>query len=557
VYTFEIEATHRANTRAEWQDFIYVYDYEITANFLSRIDIKDATVQVAGTYEATGEPITVEADKVKVTVGGKELAANEFEISGHENNTEPGEATIKISGLRQYTGTATGTFTINKAKGEGYDLWIGDIQVTEDNEKNILGDNSQAFVFNPIKNTLVITDNQDEDIVIESRLDKLTIYLNGQEGNKLKKVFYNNLGNAENKGQLMFTTNFNVPGTIDLKNDEGESVITGFESVDFDSESQLTFVLPEKTTYNYENGEMKKIVVDENNNKTTSAAEELSIGQLLTPIDKTVTFTLNTLYLKDEEGHVIVDDNGQPKLPNLVNSVVDKVLITLPASIDANSDEGISVDDSDGRVGITIQTDDMTDDKVKTIAQKVITSQINNKEYFPGSDDFAKEFAGMTILLPACTGSIETELALEDGYEFHMLIAEEDKGALKSTIKVIPAGKVETPFDVAMPSYCYIYMVKTGAGTRLGKRDKAHGKVYSVGVSVTKARSVNPPSEASGNALPPSDDTNVNEQTTGIYTIVSEQQAVKSGWYTLDGQKIAEPKQRGLYIKDGRKVVIK
>jgi hypothetical protein len=105
-------------------------------------------------------------------------------------------------------------------------------------------------------------------------------------------------------------------------------------------------------------------------------------------------------------------------------------------------------------------------------------------------------------------------------------------------------------------------MVKTGAGTRLGKRDKAHGKVYSVGVSVTKARSVNPPSEASGGALPQSDDTNVNEQTspmppTGITTVNSEQQAVKSGWYTLDGQKIAEPKQRGLYIKDGKKVVIK
>ena len=99
-YTFQIAPTSIAHTRAEWQDFFYVYDYEITANFQSKIDIKDATVQVAGTYEATGEAITVEADKVKVTVGGKELAANEFEISGYENNTKPGDATIKIAGLR-------------------------------------------------------------------------------------------------------------------------------------------------------------------------------------------------------------------------------------------------------------------------------------------------------------------------------------------------------------------------------------------------------------------------------------------------------------------------
>ena len=105
-YSFKMELAETAE-----------YDYEITANFLSRIDIKDATVQVAGTYEATGEPITVEADKVKVTVGGKELAANEFEISDYENNTEPGDATIIIAGLRQYTGTATGTFTINRGQG--------------------------------------------------------------------------------------------------------------------------------------------------------------------------------------------------------------------------------------------------------------------------------------------------------------------------------------------------------------------------------------------------------------------------------------------------------
>jgi hypothetical protein len=485
-------------------------------------------------------------------------------------NTE-GKVTINDLGQTVITATFAGnetyeaaeasyTLTVVKGVGFGYALWIDDTQVLEENRENVLGDRSQTFVFNPIKNTLLITNNQNEDIVIESRLDKLTIYLNGQEGNKLKKVFYNNLGNAENKGQLIFTTNFNVPGTINLKNDKGESVITGFESVEFDGESQLTFVLPEKTTYNYENGEMKKIVVDENNNETTSAAEELSIGQSLTPIDETVTFSLNTLYMKDEEGHVIVDDNGQPKLPNLVNSVVDKVLITLPASIDADSDEGISVDDSDGRVGITIQTDDMTDAKVKAIAQKVIDNKTTNTGYFPGSDDFAKEFAGMTILLPACTGSIETELAVEEGYEFHLLIAEEDQGKLKSTIKVIGSGKKETPFNVATPSYCYIYMVKTGATARslkpIGKRERAHGKVVSIGVSVSKAYSVNPPSEASGGVLPKSEDPVIGDNTsTGITTIVANKTNDK--WYDLQGRQIDKPTKKGLYIINNKKLVIK
>ena len=179
-YSFKMELAETAE-----------YDYEITANFLSRIDIKDATVQVAGTYEATGEPITVEADKVKVTVGGKELAANEFEISGYENNTEPGDATIKIAGLRQYTGTATGTFTINRGQGQGYGLWINDIQVTEDNQKDVLGNKTDSksgtIVFNPETNTLVMT-NDVSNVEIESRLESLTLHIN--DVNKVKSIHH-------------------------------------------------------------------------------------------------------------------------------------------------------------------------------------------------------------------------------------------------------------------------------------------------------------------------------------------------------------------------------
>ena len=523
-----------------------------------------ATVAMGAEFEAPTLTVSPEG-LTGITYTSSNTNAATIAEDGKVTIVGIGETTIKASyaGNTIYEAAeASYTLTVEKGVGEGYPLWIGEIQVTEDNCENVYGDRAQTFIFNPNSKILLITNNQDKDIVIESRLDELTIYLNGNNGNKLKKVFFNNLGNAENKGKLVFTTNYNVPGSIDLKNDPGESVITGFESVDFDTKSQLTFTLPEKTTYEYKNGVMNKTVVDENNIETTTPADELSIGQSLTPIDETVTFTLNTLYLKDENGNVIRDESGEPKLPNLVNSVVKDVLITLPQSNDANSDEGISVDDSDGRPGITIETVSMTDEKVKTIAQKVIDNQTTNTGYFPGSDDFAKEFVGMTILLPASTGTIETDLNIDPGYEFHLLIAEANNGQLNSTIKVVPAGKVETAFEVAMPSYCYIYLVQTGAGTRLGKRDKAHGKVFSVGVSVTKAKSVNPPSEASGNALPASEDPNVNEETTptpptGITTVNSDQQTVKSGWYTLDGQKITEPKQRGLYIKDGRKVVIK
>ena len=485
-----------------------------------------------------------------------------------------GETVIKASfpGNDNYNAAeASYTLTVEKGVGTGYPLWIGETQVTKENCENILGGNAQTFVFNPLTNTLIITNNQDKDLVIESRLDELTIYLNGDKGNKLKKVFYNNLGNAENKGKLVFTTNYNKPGAVDFKNEMGESVITGFETIEFDSKSQLTFALPEKTTYKYENGVMNKIVEDENGTETTTPAEELSIGQALTPIDEVVTFTLNNLYMRDENGKLITDENGSPQLPNLVNSVVKDVLITLPQSNDDNSGDGISIDDSDGRPGITIETESMTDDKVKTIAQKVISSD----DYFPGSDDFAKDFVGMTILLPACIGTIDTDLDIDPGYEFHALIAEKNNdGTLKSTIKVIGAGEVETPFEVALPTYCYIYLVKTGgASTRLGKRTKAHGKVYTVGIEVNKAMSTNPPSEASGGVLPVSADPVLNTTDpdpdpdpyyppypytppTAIEN-VDQDTTDSDKWFTIEGQRIETPKKKGIYIKNGKKVVIK
>ena len=396
----------------------------------------------------------------------------------------------------------------DQSMGEGYALWIGETQVTMENCVDILGDGKQTFMFNPTNNTLSITNNQDEAIEIESRLDELTIYLNGNKANKLKKIFYNNLGNAENKGKLVFKTNYNNPGSVDFKNDQGESVITGFESVEFDSNSKLTFVLPEKTTYAYENGAMNKIVEVENST-TTTPADELSIGQSLASIDNTVTITLSDLYLRDEEGNVIINENSIP----LSDSVIKDVLFTTPGSNDDNSGDGVSIDDSDGRVELTLEITSMTDDKVMAIAQKVISDD----DYFPGSNAFAEDFVGMTILLPASAKSITTDLEVSSGYEFHALIAEEDNaGNLKSTVKVLPKGKVETPFNVAMPSYCYIYIVSTDSAVK-----------------------VTPPTE-------------ITEQ---AYRLTGSQFPCE---YDLSGHKVdTNHHRRGIYIKNCKKIMIK
>ena len=471
-----------------------------------------------------------------------------------------GETVIKASfaGNAIYEpAEASYTLTVEKGVGEGYALWIGDIQVTEDNKGNILGDENKTFTYNPEQKQIVITNNQDKTIAIESRMENLTIYLNsqeGQEGNKLKKIFYNNLGNAENKGNLKFiafNNNTITPSTVVIENTDGESVISGFEKVELDQDSKVIVIEPENAEY--KNGQMYYTAKNDDGTTTEKIASKMTIGQPMSTIDQIVTFNLYTAQVKDENGNPIYNLDGTPKMIDSKNVVVMDVLITLPNSGEVNSNEGFDQNNTDGRPGINIETVTMTDAKVKEIAKKVRGGLL-----IPTSESFADEYVGMTMLLPAGKGNITTELITDPGYEFHALIAEDEN----SEPFFVPIGAQQTPFDVKRTSFCYIYLVKSGASTRLGKREKVHGKVYSVGVSVTRSYDGMPPSEASGGALPQSDDPKVNEETTpapptGITSVNSDQQTVKSGWYTLDGQKIAEPKQRGLYIKDGKKVAIK
>ena len=472
-----------------------------------------------------------------------------------------GEATITatVSDGTNYTystRTATYQLIVNKPQGTGYALWIGDIQVKEDNAEDILGDGQKAFVFNPQTNTLFITDNQDESINIESRLPELNIYLNGEVGNKLKAIFYNNLGNAENKGNLYFTAfnNTQVPSTMVIENTVGESAIYGFEKVEYDQGTKVIILDPDNTEY--KNGQIYYTTKNDDGTTTETIANKLTIGQALAVMDQTVTFTLRTLQLTDKDGKPLYEDDGTPKLPDLENSIVMDVLITLPSSNDSSTDEGIDSGDVDGIPGIAIETVTMTDAIVKNVAKRVRST--GEDKLVPGGDSFAQEYVGLTILLPAAEGSVMTDLALEPGYEFHMLIAEDDN----SEPIVVPEGEILTPFDVKETTYCYIYLVKTSATARpispIGKRDTAHGKVVSIGVKVVKSAGSNPPSEASGGVLPESEDPQLNiEEVTGIKAFIHDENVGNDKWYNLNGQQINEPTKQGLYIHNRKKVYVK
>lgn len=479
-----------------------------------------------------------------------------------------GETTITVSfaGNNNYEkATASYVLTVNKPKAKTYNLWIGETQVTEDNAEDILdaGNNPELplYIYNAKNNTLIISKDQRGTAVIESRLPELKVYL--LEICKIKRIFYNNLDDEANTGTLTFTCNGNVPGKLYIENDEDKSAITGFSDISY--EYQLSVIEPDSAVYR--KGQMMYAEKDEEGNPTGSfiVANKVTIGQTIVPTTKeeTITFSEDQFVEKDEEGNIKTDEEGNPISADLSNFTYaptsetgedsqPKILITL------NPESGDGYGDDDGEGGIYV-VNGTSDDKVNEVADGVA-----NEEYVPGGSTYAANYDGFTFILPAGEGSVTIDEEVDEGYEFHLKIGTDAPITLKEGEP--GRAQAEIPFSVEEPTYCYLYMVETHTSaraaarpfddTRVGKRDRAHGKIFSVKVSPSKLNAANTPSQASGGIIPPSKEQGDIMELEGIQG-VKVVQTTDDRWFTIDGRQIDKPTQKGLYIHNRKKVVVK
>ena len=629
------------------------YDYEITADFKSRTSIESATI----TTDNTSLIYTGKAQEPTVTVKLGESTLNlskDYSVT-YKNNTNAGQATVTVTGLRTYFGTKDYSFTIAKATptlsfsaetasltmGEEvtglptlsnpgelavvfsssdtdvatvsedgaitpvapgkttisaaisdttnyealtasyvltvykaktkYNLWVEGTQVTEDNAEDILGaagdEDIPLYLYNPKTNTLIINKDQRGTAVIESRLLELKVYL--MEISAIKRIFYNNQGDANNTGKLIFTCNGNVPGRLYLVNNEGESAITGFSDISY--EYHLTAFEPDGVEYI--DGQMQYAEKGEDGNPTGNiiVAHKVTIGQVIVPTTKeeTITFDGTQFVQTDENGKVITDENGNPVPANLSNFTYTpksetgedgqaKMLITLNTDTsDPNSGNGFG--DDDGEPGIYFG-DTMTDKVAGDVADKV-----ENNVLVPGGESYAANYDGFTFILPAGEGTVIVDEEVDEGYEFHLKIGTDTPITLKEGKPGRAQDEIE--YKVSVPTYCYLYMVEKafsarraaargGHGTRLGKRPHAHGKIYSVTVSPSKVSAANTPAQASGGVIPPSEEQGDEVETESIQG-VKVVNTVDDRWFTIDGRQIDKPTQKGLYIHNRKKVVVK
>ena len=200
----------------------------------------------------------------------------------------------------------------------------------------------------------------------------------------------------------------------------------------------------------------------------------------------------NDVYVSGLAGVVVyLDDNifplyiGTPTTfesglskENLSNYSYKGILFTLDSS------KGDGCVDEDGN-GVIYIGSTLSDIAVSNLDEKVRNHVTN---HWPGDPGYAEDFAGgITVMAARGKGIIGLEAMTESNYAYHVKIGDAAPVEVASTTR----RWLEVPYNVNRDTYIYIYLVDKSAaaranndsgrsGTRIGKRETAHGIVFSL-----------------------------------------------------------------------------
>ena len=110
--SYSVVFTPSADTEKNYET-ITTTEQEISLTVNAK-SLTGANVTVSGSYTYTGQAQIPAADAVTVQLDGKIIPKDRYTISASDN-TNAGQATVTVTGKGDYTGTASGTFTIGKA----------------------------------------------------------------------------------------------------------------------------------------------------------------------------------------------------------------------------------------------------------------------------------------------------------------------------------------------------------------------------------------------------------------------------------------------------------
>ena len=482
------------------------YDAEVTADFQQRVDIAAATVTVAeGTYVYNGQPY--QPAVTSVVLGTQTLSANEYAVA-YQDNTNAGTATVVVTGQRTFTGQATTTFTIDRApvtvtfstaavtlnindvdsyeqqptvslndvtlqwtsseesvakvadgvvtlKGYGvvtitaafagndnyqpasasyqltvkntFPLTIGGVQVTSDNRSDVVGSVTSGKVQFDGKGALILENVEGNPETADFIVCNLPSLTIYIKGNC-------NVGCIVGSGgTLTFTTEGNEPGTMRIENKTGSAVaVSGFDNILYDQN-----LAP------LDGGADKMLLV---------------IGTPVPPLTNN----------DNESKQVSVAEAVTAEQSSLTNTVIADVLYTLPDAIEE-----------------VVQNDHIE------LSYIYVESDVDASVYQPGTTEYAKEFAGLTFMVPAGTGKIIINAKTGEEGVLKVRIGDEEPLII---VHLLDFTEVEIPYACPEATYVYVYNGSKPAESgsrRASKKTHVTVGIRTVGVSSQSVQTSN------------------------------------------------------------------
>ena len=234
---------------------------------------------------------------------------------------------------------------------------------------------------------------------------------------------------------------------------------------------------------------------------------DLTVEANLDPIVKEVDYVM--------DGNDFVNPDGTDK--DLSNVIIHDILFTLK---DTGSETGDGYDSEDNCIVINTVT------KLSAL-ETLLRSGVQ-----PGTAEYAEKFTGLTFLVPAGEGYIIIESQESNGYQLMVKVGTNDPVSIYQTERDF----YNIPYSSTKESYVYLWNGGTdvvASRSRIiqkGRKSGANVKVHTVSYKLKAA--------------------------SGIETVGYGEGENDERWYDLNGRRIEKPLKKGLYIRNGQKVVV-
>lgn len=376
-----------------------------------------------------------------------------------------------------------GSFTVTVKEPTHYGITLNGEPVTEANMLNVLDDEEVVRVIYDGKGTLIL--NGFEGTIESSLVGDLTLFLKGQ--NTITSISSNVVGADINTGKLLITTDKQAPGTLDLGSpDATAKAIRNFSGVELLND--LCWIKGNADAVYAEVGIAITPVLLDENAETVVEPDNQNIEDLQTPPAKIPD--PEKVEVKENEG----EDNETTTI--IINKVVDNVLVTLVVQ-EQEAGQPAETYTVAEKVGDPLTEGGGTAERNAFVLQTAIgesdmTAALNET---PGTQDFAKVFHGLTVLLAAGSGSLELDVEVPANAVLNVQIGSNVPLSFSDV-----TGIITVPYVCKEPTYVYIYNATPGAaearGYRRAKVKTVPVKMFGLKTTTTSVQNAQAPEAA-------------------------------------------------------------